>query len=181
MFEREEFVAECRSAIEGGGEQKHARELVARAISDPAAVVRGLGVPEKAGIDVLYRSPQLTVLNLVWGARMSVMPHNHRMWAVIGVYGGGEDNIFWRRVPGPRQLEAAGARSLRAGEVDTLGHDIIHSVLNPLDRLTGALHVYGGDFFATERSEWEAEALVEGKFDMAAARERFEAAGGRWV
>jgi len=23
------------------------------------------------------------------------------MWAVIGVYTGREDNIFWRRVPGP--------------------------------------------------------------------------------
>ena len=30
------------------------------------------------------------------------MPHNHEMWAVIGVYTGREDNIFWRRIPGAR-------------------------------------------------------------------------------
>ena len=27
---------------------------------------------------------------------MTIMPHNHQMWAVIGVYTGREDNIFWR-------------------------------------------------------------------------------------
>jgi predicted metal-dependent enzyme (double-stranded beta helix superfamily) len=31
---------------------------------------------------------------------MTIMPHDHRMWAVIGVYTGREDNIFWRRVAG---------------------------------------------------------------------------------
>jgi predicted metal-dependent enzyme (double-stranded beta helix superfamily) len=43
------------------------------------------------------------------------MPHNHQMWAVIGVYTGREDNIFWRRIPGGGgRLEAAGARALSA-------------------------------------------------------------------
>ena len=41
----------------------------------------------------------MTILNVVWGKRMTIMPHDHRMWAVIGVYTGREDNIFWRRVP----------------------------------------------------------------------------------
>ena len=94
------------------------------------------------------------------------MPHNHRMWALIGVYTGREDNIFWRRVPGHKGglVEAAGARSLGTGEVAPLGKDIIHSVTNPLTRLTGAIHVYGGDFFAVERSEWDPESLIEGPY-----------------
>ena len=46
---------------------------------------------------------------------MTIMPHNHLMWAVIGVYSGREDNIFWRRVPGRRQVEAAGARRCATG------------------------------------------------------------------
>ena len=85
------------------------------------------------------------------------MPHNHQMWAVIGVYTGREDNIFWRRVPGGDggKLEAAGARALSAKDADPLGDNIIHSVTNPIPRLTGAIHVYGGDFFAAERSEWD--------------------------
>jgi predicted metal-dependent enzyme (double-stranded beta helix superfamily) len=44
----------------------------------------------------LYSSADLTILNVVWGPRMTIMPHNHRMWAVIGIYTGREDNIFWR-------------------------------------------------------------------------------------
>ena len=81
---------------------------------------------------------------------MTIMPHNHLMWAVIGVYTGREDNIFWRRVPGAAGglIEAAGAKSLGERDVEPLGRDIIHSVTNPLARLTGAIHVYGGDFLA---------------------------------
>jgi predicted metal-dependent enzyme (double-stranded beta helix superfamily) len=114
------------------------------------------------------------------------MPHNHRMWAVIGVYTGGEDNIFWRRLPEGRagQVEAAGAKSLRAGDCTTLGRDIIHSVTNPLPRLTGAIHVYGGDvyggdFFAADRSEWDAETLDERPYDVEKAKRMFEEAAAR--
>ena len=41
------------------------------------------------------------------------MPHDHRMWAVIGVYPGREDNISWRRVAG----EAGGLIEAAAGVV----------------------------------------------------------------
>lgn len=179
MFDRDRFVADCRAAIDAGANQVQLRDLVRAAVSDPAATLRGLGVPDGPRIDVLHHAPDLTILNLVWGARMQVMPHNHNMWAVIGIYGGGEDNIYWKRAPDGR-VEAAGARSLRTGDVETLGRDLIHSVINPLDRLTGALHVYGGDFFAAERSEWNAETLTEGPFDGAASRRRFKEATGHW-
>ena len=43
---------------------------------------------------------------------MTIMPHNHEMWAVIGIYTGREDNMFWRRVEGAPDghIEAAGAK-----------------------------------------------------------------------
>ena len=47
-----------------------------------------------------------------------------------------------------------------------LGENVIHSVTNPLARMTGALHVYGGDFFGVERSEWDPETLTEGRYDV---------------
>jgi predicted metal-dependent enzyme (double-stranded beta helix superfamily) len=47
-----------------------------------------------------------------------------------------------------------------------MGKDMIHSVVNPLGRVTGAIHVYGGDFFATPRSEWDPESLREKPYDM---------------
>jgi predicted metal-dependent enzyme (double-stranded beta helix superfamily) len=109
------------------------------------------------------------------------MPHNHLMWAVIGIYTGREDNIFWRRLPGQDggRIEAAGAKSLGARDVEPLGRDIIHTVTNPLPRLTGAIHVYGGDFFAASRSEWDSETLLERPFDMEKNLHLFEQANAR--
>jgi predicted metal-dependent enzyme (double-stranded beta helix superfamily) len=129
----------------------------------PPAVLKGLGEPSSAGIQTLFRSDSLTILNVIWGPHMTLFPHNHQMWAVIGIYTGREDNIFWRRIPGAPagQLEAAGARALREKDAEPLGHNIIHSVTNPIPRLTGAIHVYGGDFFAPGRSEWDPESLLE--------------------
>jgi predicted metal-dependent enzyme (double-stranded beta helix superfamily) len=104
----------------------------------------------------------------VWGARQWTLPHNHNHRAVIAMYGGGEDNIFWRRLPedAKGRVEAAGAQSLRHGDVAVLGKDIIHSVTNPLDKLSMALHVYDGDFIAaTGKSCWAAEALTEAPYD----------------
>jgi predicted metal-dependent enzyme (double-stranded beta helix superfamily) len=149
---------------------------VARAVSDPAAVLIGLGEPRHAGVEPLYRSETLTILNVVWGPRMTVIPHNHLMWAVIGVYTGREDNIFWRRLPHAEggQIEAAGAKSLGLRDAEPLGRDIIHTVTNPLPRLTGAIHVYGGDFYAVTRSEWDPETLTERRYDIERNRRLFE-------
>ena len=61
-----------------------------------------------------------------------------------------------------------------------LGTDIIHSVVNPIDRLSGAIHIYGGDFFAAERSKWDSLTLEEGRSDREEARRNFERASARY-
>jgi predicted metal-dependent enzyme (double-stranded beta helix superfamily) len=147
-FEHDQFVADCRSALAADNSHRLVREVVKRAVADPAAVLKALGEPSRAGLKPLYRSDELTILNIVWGPNMVLLPHDHRMWAVIGIYSGREDNIFWRRLPGHSgKLEAAGAKALCEGDAEPLGHNIIHSVINPIPRLTAAIHVYGGDFF----------------------------------
>ena len=99
-FDLDGFIADCRAALAEDQSHKSVREVVARAISDPASVIKGLGEPRRAEVLKLYHSEHLTILNVIWGPRMTIMPHNHQMWAVIGVYTGREDNIFWRRIPG---------------------------------------------------------------------------------
>ncbi len=178
MFDLDRFIADCRDAVGEDPSHKAAREIVARAMSAPAAVLTALGEPQRAGVTPLYRSTSLTVLNVVWGRGMAIMPHDHRMWAVIGVYTGREDNIFWRRLtdmPGGL-IEAAGAKSLGEGCAEPLGRDVIHSVTNPLPRLTGAIHVYGGDFYGATRSEWDPESLTERAYDFELHRRLFEEA-----
>lgn len=160
MFDVDRFVADCRDALQEDASHKGVREVVARAVADPAAVLAAVGEPTRGGVFTLYRSPELTVLNIVWAPRMTLMPHNHTMWAVIGMYTGREDNIFWkRRAEGG--LTAGGAKALFPGDVTSMPADVIHSVNNPLPRFAGGIHIYGGDFFNTERSLWNAETLAE--------------------
>jgi len=181
MFETEQFVADCRAAFAEDATHKAIREVLARAMSEPAAVLRALGEPKRAGTSALFHSDSLTILNVVWAPGMMVMPHDHRMWTVIGVYSGREDNIFWRRIPGaPNRIEAVGAKALCEKDVVPLGTDIIHSVINPIDRLTGAIHIYGGDFFAAERSEWDSLTLDEHRLDRDQRRRMFEQANERY-
>lgn len=40
------------------------RELVARAVSEPAQIVRVLGEPRRAGVETIYKADDLTILNL---------------------------------------------------------------------------------------------------------------------
>jgi predicted metal-dependent enzyme (double-stranded beta helix superfamily) len=177
MFALDDFVSECRAALAADPSHKLVREVVARAVSEPAAVLQVLGEPKRAAMHKVYHASDLTILNVVWGPMMTLEPHDHRMWAVIGIYTGREDNIFWRRSRGDaRRIEAAGARALCAGDAEALGSNIIHSVTNPIPRLTGAIHVYGGDFFGAERSAWDPETLLEGRYDAEQVVRRFEAA-----
>src|SRR5690349_1305353 len=131
MFDLDDFVASCRAALaEDAGGHRAVRALLTRTVGEPGQVMAGIGEPQRAGITALHCAADLTILNVVWGPGMTIMPHDHRMWAVIGVYTGGEDNIFWRRLP-TGKVEAAGAQSLRARDCAVLGKDIVHSVTNP--------------------------------------------------
>lgn len=175
MFNLETFIADCQSAVEGDPTHKTVAEVVRRAMSDPGAVLTELGEPTRPGLTPLLQSENLTILKLAWTPSMTIPPHNHEMWAVISILDGREDNIFWRRIQDDPEgrIEAAGAKALSTGDVCAMGPDIIHSVTNPIPKLTAALHVYGGDFFEAERSEWEPEPLTEHRLDIDAVRARF--------
>ena len=179
MFDAEQFIIDCKEAVGQDRSQSAVLEVVAHAVSDPATVLKALGEPQCGEIQTLYRADDLTILNVIWAPWMTLLPHNHQMWAVIGIYTGREDNIFWRRVQDGKgsKVEAAGAKALGAKDAVPLGHDIIHSVTNPVPRFTGAIHVYGGDFFGpVGRSEWDAETLVEQSCDGAKMARRFDEA-----
>lgn len=181
MFDLEQFAAHCRAALQEKAPHAAVREVVARAVSDPSAILKTLGEPKQGELIKLYQSPELTILKAIWAPYMTMLPHNHQMWAVIGIYTGREDNIFWRRLPDSSgKVEAAGAKAICEKDALPLGHDIIHSVTNPIPRLTGALHVYGGDFFAPGRREWDAETLCEQECDGEKMRRRFAEANARY-
>lgn len=161
MFDTDRLVADCRGAA-ATSESSGILDVVSRAVRAPREILAALGEPRRAGAQVLHRSTELTAFNLIWGPQMCQLPHDHRIWAVIGICTGREDNIFWRRpATNPKgRIEAAGAKALSEREAVLLGPDIIHSVMNPVNRPTGAIHVYGGDFFSVSHSQWDPERSV---------------------
>ncbi len=178
MFDKDRFIQDCIAAVEQG--QAAVREVVQAAVAEPNSIISELGEPEHAGITPLYKDSRLTIINFAWAPCMSLMPHNHQMFAVIGIYSGREDNVFWKR--NETSIEAAGARSLGVGEVATLGKNIIHSVLNPIGKMTTAIHVYGGDFFdpVEPRSEWDHETLRETPWNIDKVKAQFREAEERF-
>ena len=170
-MDRDELVACCITASEEAEPRLAVKEVLERAVGQlPEEVEK----PASGWLDIWHLSPTLTVLNAVWPPGMTLYPHDHRMWAAIGIYGGQEDNTFYRRHDG--RLVASGGKDLRQRDVVLLGDDTVHAVHNPLRRYTGAIHVYGGDFVNTARSQWDPQTLLEEPYDLGAVRALFEAA-----
>jgi predicted metal-dependent enzyme (double-stranded beta helix superfamily) len=179
QFDLDRFIEDCKQASQGSKDAQSAvRDVFARVISNPKSVLQRLGAPEKGGLRTLYRSTDLTILNIVWSPLMQLVPHEHNMWSLIGIYTGREDNIFWQRKDG--ELAATSASAISQGSVVPLPRDVIHSVANPTEKLTGAIHIYGGDFFAVARSEWDPETLQERNWDIQRAVRIFQESNDRF-
>jgi len=173
MFDTESFVGQCIEAIGESEPRTAIKDVFERAMADPAAVARALP-PARAGISRLHCSPELTILNVIWAPHMSFGPHDHRMWAAIGIYSGGEDNTFYRR--SDDTITESGGKSLRPRDVALLGDNTIHAVANPSGEFTGSIHIYGGDFFAMARSEWRGDPFREQPYDADYVLNYFEEA-----
>jgi predicted metal-dependent enzyme (double-stranded beta helix superfamily) len=167
MFDFEAFIEDCRRLV---GEPHPARRVLERmrdAVADPEALARAVPpLPPNAGtFDApLFRSPELTVLNVTLRPGALSAPHDHHMWAVIGIYGGVETNTFYRRTAG--RLVEANRRTVPTGEAVLLGEDVIHTVENPLETPTRGLHVYGGDLLGAARSMWDPKTGREAPYDI---------------
>jgi predicted metal-dependent enzyme (double-stranded beta helix superfamily) len=152
VFVAEAFVSECRTAASAVDPVRAVHAVVEAAIGDGAAIDVALGIERKRENDTLFSSATLTVQRILWPGGLGSSPHEHRMWAVIGVYRGEELNHLFERTPDG--LEECGERVVRRREVLALEADVIHSVENPRRELTAGLHVYGGDILGIERSAW---------------------------
>ena len=177
MFDVDTLVADCHSALGDADPRGAVRDVLLKTLEQRGAIAAVLGRDE-GGMEILYNDEDLTVINFIWAPKMTIYPHDHRMWATIGIYGGAEDNTLWRR--GEERIAPAGCRTLEDGEVISLGADAIHSVHNPRAAYTGAIHVYGGDFVNAPRSQWDPDTLLEEPYDIDRVRRLFAEANAEW-
>ena len=170
----EDIVARCRGALGEHTPVLAVRDVLTELVADPAALERAVGPVEAGGITPLHNGADLTILRVAWTPGMVLNPHEHRMWAVIAHV----------RRPGGQLLLPARAGWSRPGrwaggparEVLVMGDDVIHSVANSRTEFAVALHVYGGDFFTGERSEWTFDTHEERPRDLANTQRLFEEA-----
>src|SRR5579863_1364415 len=173
MFDLKQFIENCK-----GKPASAVKELIGEALRDPASVKQALDAKlagrdlSKGGLAdlICFRSPTLTVLKAATPPKFKTPPHNHNMWAVIGTYEGQENNSFYRR--SGKGLEMAGGKDLKIGDVIVLGADAIHAIANPLDRVSCAIHVYGGDLLDfSRRSTWNPFTFEEHPYEIKLLRE----------
>jgi predicted metal-dependent enzyme (double-stranded beta helix superfamily) len=177
-LEVDDIVTRCQAAIREATPSLAVRDVLDELITKPAALEHAVGEVERGGIAPLHVSTELTVLRVAWTPGMVLNPHDHQVWAVIGIYGGQEDNTFFRRTP--EGLKTSGGQAVAAGDVLVMGDDAVHSVANSRREYAVALHVYGGDFFALGRSEWDWQTLTERPRDVEGTLRLFDEAEDRW-
>jgi predicted metal-dependent enzyme (double-stranded beta helix superfamily) len=166
-----ELIEACREVAGVAAPAQDVSELVAAFLHQPN-LPSVLGDGDRSTYEALYRGEDILVLHgVVPPTPAPVAPHDHRMWAVIGVYQGLEHNELYVRAAGGG-LESVDRFTLGAGEARTLEPSTIHSVQALGDRYLGAIHVYGGDLFGTPRSTWSGD--VEHPVDESALPALFD-------
>ncbi len=168
MFNLNTFVAECQAALETPNPSAVVEALVREAVTDPDGLKAAFAATANAkslSARALVRSETLTVLDVTNGVGLITPAHDHQMWAVIGVYDGEEQNVFYRA--DGNELEQIGERLLRTGDVTVLDEHTIHAISNPLQRKSYAIHVYGGDIVnRAGRSIWNPHTLEREPYDV---------------
>jgi len=169
MFNISRFVDDCRDALVLSDPVRSISEMLSNAIKYPDAIDTALGLgnaigDESAQYTFLHQSPELTILRVIMPGHLQSPPHNHLVWAVVGMYRGNENNVFYRK--NDDRIELSGHRNLVAPEVMVLDADIIHGISNPLPHRSYALHVYGGTLANPARSLWNPFTLSEESFQL---------------
>ncbi len=158
-FELDRFIFHCKDAVMQPRPAEAVLALMREAMSDVAAVRQALRpiLGDSLANTPLFRASELLILNNVLVPGVVTPPHNHATWAVIGIYGGREDNTFFRE--STTDLEEIDRKELRVGSSVFLDPGAIHAVANPLEVPTLAIHVYGADLLTARRSMWNPHTL----------------------
>ena len=155
----------CLEALKTSDPQGAVESILLEAARDPATAGAISGRTKFASLEdlAIYRSARLTLLAGALPPGFRAGPHNHNLWSVVSVCAGQEDNEFFER--SGDGLKPIGKASVIAPAVLANGVDVIHAIRNPLDEPLLVLHAYGGDLFATPRSNWDPETSKEIPYD----------------
>ena len=166
------FVSHCIEAASGADAPEAVASVVRRAVADETFLA-SLAARKADGLaddGTLYRSSALTVLPADVPVGVLAPQHDHRMWAVVGVYAGREHNVLYARTDAG--LREKSRVVVGPGEVVVLPADVVHTIANEGPDVLHAVHVYGGDLIGAVRSVWNRDTGAESALDWDALRGR---------
>ena len=62
LIEMQKFIEDCIAANKDSNPQEAVKEVLARGVSNPQAMLKAIGEPKEAGLKVFLRSKDLTIL-----------------------------------------------------------------------------------------------------------------------
>lgn len=160
-FELNHFINMCLDGLSDAKPLERVHQLLQTAVNDPS--IRTALPAAQEDETLLHESAELTVYRLRLTPGILYPPHDHQMTAFIGLYEGVETNYFYRR-EGVNVVRTSQKESC-APQVVMLPPDTIHSVANPGQSYSGAIHVYMGPLTKIARSIWDADGTEERPFD----------------
>lgn len=167
VTELDDFVAHCLSLLDEPDVGDLVQQAMVPMLTHPnpmAAAIEDLR-PAAGRAAMVHRSENLTVIGIEVAEGFVSPPHNHHLWSVVGVYRNEEHNTFYRR--SGNGIEQTGEATLHTGDAMAFPADAIHRIANIGTGPMRALHVYGGDLFAAQRSEWDDQTGEERPFGSA--------------
>jgi len=115
---------------------------------------------------ILHRAPNFNITSVVWRPGDSASCHNHETWGVIGVIDNEIQETRYdvaEQANGPANISIKSVKRYGPGAVSCLlpGEDEVHGMLNPTDRDTVEIHVYGKDLHGLPRKTWDSDGTVK--------------------
>ncbi|EML7262268.1 cysteine dioxygenase [Raoultella ornithinolytica] len=107
---------------------------------------------------------RFSIVSFVWGPGQATPIHDHRVWGVIGMLRGAEENQRYRLDTTGLPVADGIAGRLSPGEVEKVSSrdGDIHRVSNALaESVSISIHVYGGNIGAVKRAVYTPEGLIK--------------------
>lgn len=163
----DQLVVDCQAALAEPRPQPALKEVLDRLVRRRSDLLEALPAPRQQ-MTVIHVSSHLTIFQLVNAPGFAFHAHDHGCWSAVAFYSGRERNTFYRRIP--NGVVASGGREYDAGDVTLMGAEVIHAIENPSHSNNAALHVFAGNPFTAQCSQWDSESLAEAPFDSTYAQ-----------
>jgi predicted metal-dependent enzyme (double-stranded beta helix superfamily) len=146
----ENFLSNCREAM--AHDQTAVTNVVQEALVDYERFAAALILRPKPWF--FAADEVMTVFCTEGGPGSAAAPHDHGTWSTLGCFAGSEES-WWHETIDGAGIHQIGNGVLRSGEAHALPANTIHAVMNRWTVPNGIVHVYAGNFLATERSIWD--------------------------